>query len=184
MIKQEQWDAIVACDGQYDGRFFYGVMTTGIFCRPSCKSRTPKKENVRIFTSTDEALAADLRPCKRCRPEEQAWRGSNEELVERAKGIIARCYQEELGLNEVANRLFVSPFHLHRSFRKIAGVTPAQFLSEQRLAAAKRLLTDTELSVTQIAFAVGYQSAAHFSTFFRKETGQAPSQYKKTPTSG
>ena len=183
-MKQEQWEAIVACDEEYDGRFFYGVMTTGIFCRPSCKSRTPKKENVRIFTSPDEARAADLRPCKRCRPDEQAWRGSNEELVERAKDIMTRCYPDQLGLNEVANRLFVSPYHLHRTFRKIAGVTPAQFLNRQRLAAAKRLLMETELSVTQISFAVGYHSAAHFSSLFRKETGKAPSQYKKTPTDG
>lgn len=184
IMKQEQWNAIVACDGQFDGRFFYGVMTTGIFCRPSCKSRTPKQENVRIFSSPDEAFAANLRPCKRCRPEQQAWRGSNEELVERAKEMIERCYREELGLAEVANRLFVSPYHLHRTFRKIVGVTPAQFLNVVRLQEAKRLLSQTDRSVTEVALAVGFQSVSHFSSVFRKETGQSPSHYKKTPTVG
>ena len=184
MMEQEQWKAIVMCDEEYDGRFLYGVMKTGIFCRPSCKSRTPKKENVRIFTSLDEARAAELRPCKRCRPEEQAWRGSNEELVKRAREIMERSYQEALSLNEVANRLFVSPYHLHRTFKKIVGATPAQYLNVQRMAAAKRLLTETELSVTEVAFAAGYQTAAHFSAVFRKETGRAPSAYRTWHSQG
>ncbi len=72
-MQDEMWTAIINCNPAYDGRFFYGVVTTGIFCRPSCKSKNPKKEHVRIFQSAQEAVGAGFRPCKRCQPDQMVW---------------------------------------------------------------------------------------------------------------
>ncbi|MFC4769110.1 amino acid permease [Effusibacillus consociatus] len=139
-MQDELWKAIISCDKRYDGQFFYGVLTTGIFCRPSCKSRTPKREHVRIFSTTEDARTAGLRPCKRCNPEVHNWNGSDEELVVRAKNLIESCFHEPLTLTGLSMKLHVSPYYFHRTFRRTTGKTPAQHLVSRRIDAAKLLL--------------------------------------------
>jgi AraC family transcriptional regulator of adaptative response / methylphosphotriester-DNA alkyltransferase methyltransferase len=172
------WRAIVNCDPTFDGQYVYAVTTTGIFCRPSCRSRTPKPENVRIFHSPDEALAAGFRPCKRCRPEENAF-GPEAALVEQAKAIIEQRYPEPLTLGTLAKQLSVSPCHLHRMFKRWTGITPAKYILKQRLQAAEAALrTDSPSSITEVALAVGFRSASHFTAVFRKATGYTPTEYR------
>jgi AraC family transcriptional regulator, regulatory protein of adaptative response / methylphosphotriester-DNA alkyltransferase methyltransferase len=175
-MNEEVWEAIINCDSAYDGKFFYGVDTTKIFCRPSCKSRNPKRENVRVFSSIEEAVSANFRPCKRCRPDHMRW--PDEDLVQRVVKLIENRYQEVLTLSNLANVLYVSPYHLHRTFKRVVGQTPADYLRTTRLKAAQKLLTETEKTITDIAIAVGFPNVAHFSTVFQKQFGVAPSAYR------
>jgi AraC family transcriptional regulator, regulatory protein of adaptative response / methylphosphotriester-DNA alkyltransferase methyltransferase len=177
-MNDEQWRAIVECDPSCDGRFFYGVLTTGIFCKPSCKSRTPKREHVRIFASADEALRAGLRPCKRCQPHRADWRSPDEELALRVKQLIADCFPEPLTLGEIASRLHVSPYYLQRCFTRLMNCSPAQYLVHTRIEAAKRLLAETRLSIAEVAMQVGFRTRAYFAHVFHKQTKQTPTQYR------
>ncbi|MGG1661780.1 bifunctional transcriptional activator/DNA repair enzyme AdaA [Brevibacillus sp. NRS-1366] len=177
-MNEEHWQAIVSCDDSYDGRFWYGVLTTGIFCRPSCKSRVPKQENIRLFATTEEAEKIGLRPCKRCQPQSVQWRPPDEELALRVERLIDECYQEPLNLTEIASRLFVSPYYMQRSFTRLKSCSPSQYLSQKRVEAAKRLLTETSNSVTDIAMQVGFRTSAYFAQVFHKLTGQTPTQYR------
>lgn len=178
-MNEEHWQAIVSCDDAYDGRFWYGVLTTGIFCRPSCKSRVPKQENIRLFTAIEEAEKIGLRPCKRCQPQSVHWRPADEELAHRVEKLIDECYQEPLTLQEIASRLFVSPFYLQRSFTRLKKCSPNQYLSQKRVDVAKDLLTESTGSVTEIAMQVGFRTSAYFAQVFQKLTGQSPTQYRR-----
>jgi AraC family transcriptional regulator of adaptative response / methylphosphotriester-DNA alkyltransferase methyltransferase len=178
-MTEEFWAAIVSCDSRYDGRFYYGLRTTGVFCKPSCKSKTPKRENVGIYATPDEARKAGLRPCKRCRPEESGWRSHEEELAMRVVDLISRHFHQPLSLQEIAARLFVSPFYLQRCFQRVMRKSPSRFLLEMRLKEAKRLLQNTPDSITDIAWRVGFQSSSHFSAVFRREIGVSPSGYRQ-----
>ncbi len=173
------WEAIVNCEPTFDGRYFYGVMTTSIFCRPSCRSRTPLRENVRIFRSAHDAGAAGYRPCKRCRPD--ACRlGPDEELVQAAKEIMEQRYQDSLTLDTLAQELAISPYHLHRVFKRLTGTTPAGYILDRRLRVAQEALcSEPSRTVTDIAMEAGFRSTSHFSTVFQKETGFSPSNYRK-----
>lgn len=173
---EEQWNAIINRDPSYDGQFFYAVKTTGIFCRPSCKSRDPNRDNVLVFMTVDAAMAAGFRTCKRCRPDQ--FRRPAEELVHKTMEYIEMHYSEPLTLGGVAEALHISHYHLHHVFKRLTGFTPVEFLLQVRLAEAKRLLEETTLNVTEAAVSVGFVSVAHFSTVFRKQVGQSPSAYR------
>lgn len=175
MLK-EQWNAIIQCDSSYDGQFFYAVKTTGIFCRPSCKSRGPMKDNVLIFITVDAAMEAGFRACKRCRPDQLRW--PDEELVHKTEEYIGAHYSESLTLGGIAKALHISQYHLHRVFKRMGGSTPVQYLLQKRLTEAKQLLQDTDLNVTEVAVSVGFINTAHFSTLFRKQFGQSPKVYR------
>jgi AraC family transcriptional regulator of adaptative response / methylphosphotriester-DNA alkyltransferase methyltransferase len=176
-MDEAQWKAIVNCDATFDGRFFYGVTTTGIFCRPSCRSRAPLPEHVRIFKSAGEAQAAGFRPCKRCRPDTPLR--PDEEMVHMVKAIVNRRFEEPLTLESLAQELSMSPYHLHRTFKRWTGVTPAEYLVAKRIEVAKEALrTEPLRTITDIALAVGFRSASHFSTVFRKMTGCSPKHYR------
>jgi len=178
-MDQEMWRAVVDCDASYDGTFFYGLVTTGIFCRPSCRSRTPKPENVRFFRHAEEALQQGFRPCKRCRPESLGWRGSEQELADKVRQLLDQHDGEALGLQELADRLYVSPFHLQRCFKRVTGETPAQYLLRKRVEAAQTMLLESELSVTEIARRNGFSSLSHFSAVFQKFMKCPPGAYRK-----
>ncbi|UFJ40756.1 helix-turn-helix domain-containing protein [Brevibacillus humidisoli] len=172
------WRAIASCDPAYDGQFYYGLVTTGVFCRPSCRSRTPKRDHVRIFYHPDEARQSGLRPCKRCRPEELDWRSPEEELAKKLVGLITDCYHETLTLADMSQRLFVSPFYLQRCFTRVMKMSPGQYLRKTRIEAAKQLLTTTDTTITEIAQQVGFHSSAHFSSVFHRETSCTPTEYR------
>ncbi|MBO8165492.1 MAG: methylphosphotriester-DNA--protein-cysteine methyltransferase family protein [Brevibacillus sp.] len=178
-MNDDMWRAIVCCDASYDGQFYYGLITTGIFCRPSCKSRTPRRENVRIFNTPAEAIGAGLRPCKRCRPDVSGWRSPEEELARKLTELITASYRQPLTLSEMARRLYVSPFYLQRSFKRVMKVSPVQYLKQVRLNAAKQLLAQTEETVSEIARKVGFRSSTHFASVFQRETRHTPTAYRR-----
>lgn len=183
-MNQEIWRAIVECDDAYDGRIYYGLVTTGIFCRPSCKSKTPKQENVKLFSTPDEARRAGLRPCKRCRPDELEWVSFDDELANKLADLIQKAYGEPLSLQDMATRLYISPYYLQRCFKKVMKMSPARFLLLTRLEKAKSMLLDSKESITAIALKVGFQNSAHFSAVFHKHVGCSPSSYRDIAEDG
>jgi len=176
-MDENVWAAIVGCDPKYDGKFFYGVVTTGIFCRPSCKSKNPKKEHVRLFNNADEAVAAGFRPCKRCRPDRQSR--PEEEWIGEAVRFIDAHYTEQLPLRRLAAMLHLSPYHLQRTFKRLVGCTPTEYIRKLRLDAAAKLLLTTNLPISDIAGRAGFANSASFSTIFQKQYGITPSAYRK-----
>ena len=135
IMTDEKWQAIIGNDASYNNQFFYGVKTTRIFCKPSCKSRVPKKENVRIFQSAEEALTAKFRPCKRCKPTNE--RLPENEWVALITEYISRNYNKKLTLETLAEISHGSPYHLHRTFKKIIGITPVEYIHQLRINMAK-----------------------------------------------
>lgn len=161
-----------------EGAYVYGVTSTGIFCRPSCRSRAPKPEHVRLFRTPAEALAAGFRPCKRCRPDAGPY-DPDAALAEAAKAVIRQRFRERLTLGSLAQTLAVSPYHLHRVFKRVTGMTPGRFLLLSRIQAAEEALrAGTGVSVASVAQAVGFQSPSHFTTVFRRATGLTPTAYR------
>ncbi|MFE4241908.1 bifunctional transcriptional activator/DNA repair enzyme AdaA [Peribacillus butanolivorans] len=176
-IPNDYWKAIVECDAAYDDHFLYGVKTTGIFCRPSCKSRVPNKENVQIFKNANMALEENFRPCKRCKPE-----GLNlptDEWIEQITEWIDQHYSEPLTLNTLADISHGSPYHLQRLFKRVKGLSPTEYIQQLRLEKAIRMLESSEQPVTEIGLAVGFSSTPYFITLFKKNTGYTPSGYRK-----
>jgi len=173
------WGAVIACRPEYDGVFYYGVRTTGIFCRPSCKSKTPKRENVDLFASAREAMEKGYRPCKRCRPDLlEAVYDPNGEWVREVRGLLEREYRDPWTLDRLARRVGVSAFHLQRMFKKYTGTSPKQYLNRIRVEKAKRLLAGSGLKITEICYAVGFPGLTPFCRVFRRFTGLSPRAYR------
>lgn len=171
------WEAVTSCDNSYDGVFFYAVKTTKIFCRPSCKSRTPLKENVMYFPMFSVAIEQGFRPCKRCRPD--LLEVPNEEaIIQVTQQIIEQESMSALPLDKLAKRVGMSKFHLQRLFKQKTKLSPLQYLTKMRMLKAAFLLESTEVSITDIALIVGYKSSAHFSVIFRKHFQCSPTEYR------
>jgi AraC family transcriptional regulator, regulatory protein of adaptative response / DNA-3-methyladenine glycosylase II len=169
--------AALSRDARFDGRFFICVITTGIYCRPICPARSPKRENVRYYPTAAAAEAAGFRPCKRCRPETSpgtpAWIGTSA-TVARALRII----DETPSLEHLAARLGVTDRHLRRLFDEHVGAPPIAILQTRRLHLARTLLRDTALSITDVAFGAGFESVRRFNDAMRKAYGCTPSELR------
>jgi len=170
--------AVVARDPRFDGRFFTGVTSTGIYCRPVCPARTPARRNLRFFPHAGAAEAAGFRACRRCRPE--ASPGSPDwnvraDLAARAVQLIADGYADEHGISGLAQRLAVTDRHLRRLLLAELGTTPIALARTTRLQTARRLLAETAMPVTEIAFASGFASVRQFNASFRQAYQQPPS---------
>ncbi|GIN92845.1 bifunctional transcriptional activator/DNA repair enzyme AdaA [Siminovitchia terrae] len=176
-MQEYMWEAIVQCDRLYDGKFFYGLTTTKIFCRPSCKSRTPKRENTKVFSSVSEAITSGFRPCKRCKPEK--LKAPDEEIAHNAKTFIHNHFNESITLSKIAEEIHINPYHLHRTFKKIVGKTPSDYLFQIRIKLAKEMLKTTDKSITEIALKVGYYNISHFSSVFLDKVGMNPSEFRR-----
>lgn len=177
-LTEEKWRAIADNDASYDGRFYYALTTTGIFCRPGCRSRTPNKANVRLFDRAEEALAEGFRPCKRCKPADA--RLPDEEWSGRIAALIDRHFGETLTLRTLAERCHGSPYHLQRTFKRTMGMTPAEYVQRTRMARARTLLAGTDKPVADIAAEVGLSSVSYFISLFRQSTGLTPAQYRQS----
>ncbi|MFV0411126.1 MAG: bifunctional transcriptional activator/DNA repair enzyme AdaA, partial [Paracoccus sp. (in: a-proteobacteria)] len=169
--------ARLARDPRYDGRFFVGVRSTGIYCRPVCPANPPKPENVEYFPSAAAAGESGYRPCLRCRPEcapgTPAWHGSST-TVRRGLRLIANGALDDGGVEDLAERLGVTSRHLRRLFHQHLGASPLAVAHTQRLHFAKRLIDQTALGMRDIAIASGYGSTRRFNDAFHKTYGRPP----------
>ena len=171
----ERWDAVTQRDAHADGAFFYGVRTTGVFCRPSCASRQPRRENVDFFATTDAARAAGYRDCKRCQP----GRLPRElEIVNRACAALDADPQQRLTLTQLSAAVHVSPFHLQRLFKRVVGVSPRQYQAAQRGAALRDAL-QRGTDVTRATVDAGFGSPSRMYESAPGELGMAPSAYRR-----
>ncbi len=172
---------MLARDSRFDGKFFVGVKTTGIYCRPICPAR-PKRENVRFFARASEAEAAGYRPCLRCRPEcapsSPAWRGKSAS-VQRALRLIAAGEYLEAGEEDFAGRLGMSSRHLRRLFAEEVGQTPKQIADMLRLDFARTLVVETSLPILTIAMTAGFSSLRRFNDAFHKRFHRTPSRMRR-----
>jgi AraC family transcriptional regulator of adaptative response / DNA-3-methyladenine glycosylase II len=181
--------AIVARDARFDGRLFVGVTSTGVYCRPVCRVRTPLRRNCRFFGSAARAEAAGFRPCLRCRPELAPGLSlvdSPQALAQHAARLIDAAVGDghDLYLPEVAARLGVTDRHLRRVFQQAHGVTPLAYLTTRRLLLAKQLLTDTPMPVTQVAHAAGFASLRRFNAAFAERYRLSPTRLRAERTEG
>ena len=176
------YQALLARDARFDGRFFAGVATTGIYCRPVCPVKTPRRQNCSFFPSAAAAEAAGFRPCLRCRPELAPGNSSieaNARLAHRAAILIEDGTLEGLRLSGLADRLGVTDRHLRRVFRTEFGASPVRFAQTNRLLSAKRLLTDTSLSITDVAMASGFSSVRRFNALVKEHYRMSPTNLRR-----
>ncbi|QPQ55244.1 bifunctional DNA-binding transcriptional regulator/O6-methylguanine-DNA methyltransferase Ada [Allosphingosinicella flava] len=173
LTDDEAWSAVLSRDRRMDGRFVTGVLTTGIYCRPSCAARHPKRENVRFFANGPDAAATGLRPCLRCKPDE----------VGRDEAALALCYrmlaesEDALSLDGLAEATGYSPFHLHRIFKRATGITPAAYARALRAGRLKEALGGSA-SVTDAIYAAGYSGSSRFYAEAKERLGMNPSAWR------
>src|SRR5271169_253557 len=164
-------------DRRFDGRFFVGVRTTGIYCRPVCPAPTPKFENIEFYPCAAAAEEAGFRPCKRCRPETApgtpAWVGSPA-VVARALRLIRAGALDQAAVGDLAARLGVGARQLRRLFEAHLGAAPAAIARARRVHFARALLDQSDLAVTDVAFAAGFRSLRQFNHAVRATFGAPP----------
>ncbi len=170
-------------DPRFDGRFFVGVITTGVYCRPICPVRIPKAPNVRFFESAAAAAEAGFRPCLRCRPEAApgtpAWQGTST-TVARGLRLIQQGELDEGSVESLSLRLGVTSRHLRRLFLEHLGAAPTAVAQTRRLHFAKRLIDETAMPMNEIALAAGYGSVRRFNDHFRAVYDRPPSSLRKS----
>ena len=173
--------ALKARDARFDGRFFVAVSSTRIYCRPVCTVKPPRRENCHFFPSAAAAEAGGYRPCLRCRPELAPGNASVDattRLAQAAASMMEDATLDQEGLDTLAGRLGITDRHLRRAFGAEFGVSPVEFAQTQRLLLAKRLLTDTTLPVTEVAFASGFGSVRRFNALFKQRYRLKPGQLR------
>ncbi len=179
------YQAVQNRDRRFDGLFFTGVRSTGIFCRPVCPAVTPKPEHCAFYPSAMAALDAGFRPCLRCRPEtvpySPAWNGVKT-TVTRALKLIDQGALDEQTMEQFAERLGISARYLRKLFAKHVGVSPTSMARSRRILLAKRLITDSDKPMTEIVHLAGFHSIRQFNDTFRKLYGTTPSSLRKTPS--
>jgi AraC family transcriptional regulator of adaptative response / DNA-3-methyladenine glycosylase II len=175
--------ARLARDPRFDGRFFIGVTSTKIYCRPICPAPEALAKNVRYYPSAAAAAEAGFRPCLRCRPEASpgtpAWLGTSS-TVSRALKLIGESALDDGGVDDLADRLGIGSRHLRRLFLQYLGATPVAVAQTRRVHFAKKLIDETDLSMTQIAMAAGFGSIRRFNATFQNLYARAPRDLRKT----
>jgi AraC family transcriptional regulator, regulatory protein of adaptative response / DNA-3-methyladenine glycosylase II len=174
--------ARLARDARFDGKFFIGVLSTKIYCRPICRARTSQEKNVRYFPSAAAAAEAGFRPCLRCRPECSPGTPASvgtQNTVSRALRLISETGLEEGGVEALARHLGIGSRHLRRLFLRHLGATPSAVAHTQRLLFAKKLIDETRLPMTQIAFAASFGSVRRFNAAIRKTYHRTPTQIRR-----
>jgi AraC family transcriptional regulator of adaptative response / DNA-3-methyladenine glycosylase II len=181
------YQALASRDGRFDGRIWFGVTSTGVYCRPVCPAQTPKAQNVRFFAAPAAAVSAGFRACKRCRPDSapgsRHWdhRG---DLASQALRRIADGAVDEGGVAGLARTLHVSERHLHRTLVAEVGAGPLQLAVSRRAQTARLLVEQTDLPLAEIAFAAGFASIRQFNDVMRREFGSPPSALRRTAPLG
>lgn len=161
-------------DSRFDGKFFTAVLTTGIFCRPICPARAPKEQNVRYYANAEQALNAGFTPCKRCLPE----LAPNTPLPINMQHLI-QSYTECNSVHQLAEKFDISVRHVHRLFQQHLGMSPSAYLLHQRLLLVRNLLRNSNLSITDVAYAAGFQSIRRFNEVVKQQYQLTPSALKQ-----
>ena len=169
----QRWAAVLRRDRAMDGQFVTGVLSTGIYCRPSCAARHPSRDNVRFFANGNEARETGLRACLRCRPDEVA---ADEAGIAQAIRLIEQA-EEPPTLEQLAQVAGYSPFHFHRLFRRATGVTPAAYVRAERAKRAERALKESD-TVTEALYDAGYAAPARFYADVPDRLGMKPSTWR------
>jgi AraC family transcriptional regulator, regulatory protein of adaptative response / methylated-DNA-[protein]-cysteine methyltransferase len=173
------WTAVLKKDRSQDGRFFFGVMTTGVYCRPGCAARTPRRQNVRFYRSTAEAEADGLRACLRCRPASRDADPNAERIRKLCEYIRAHNSNgEALSLDRLSRQAGLSPFHLQRTFKAAVGITPKQFVERCRMETLKTKLRESD-SVTAAVYDAGYGSSSRVYERSDSYLGMTPQAYRR-----
>ena len=176
--------ALAARDARFDGLFFVGVTTTGIYCRPICSARTPGRDRCRFFASAAAAEHAGFRPCLRCRPELAPGHAPVDALGRTARLAAARieagALNDDGSLETLARELGLSSRQLRRAIRQEFGVSPVELAQTRRLLLAKQLLTETNLPMIEVALASGFASVRRFNALFRSHYSMTPSRIRRT----
>ncbi|VAX02313.1 Methylphosphotriester-DNA--protein-cysteine S-methyltransferase (EC 2.1.1.n11) / DNA-3-methyladenine glycosylase II [hydrothermal vent metagenome] len=175
--------AIVTRDARFDGRLYIGVRTTGIYCRPICPARTPKRENVSFYPTAAAAQEAGFRPCLRCRPENSpdlaAWNGTSN-TVKRALALIGEGALDDETVDHLAEQLGVGERHLRRLFQQHLGASPIAVAQTRRILFAKQLIMETRMPMTEIAHAAGFGSIRRFNAVFQALYKRPPGALRRT----
>jgi len=177
------WQAAYSRDRRYDGRFFAGIVTTGVYCRSICPVSFGRPTNVRWFRSTAAAETAGFRPCKRCRPEilpgSSAWFGTMA-VVSRALKLISQGALDHAGLEQLADRVGIGSRHLRRLFNEHLGTSPLKIARSHRVHVAKNLFLETNALISEIAARTGFKSIRQFNYSVRETFGQAPTRLRQS----
>jgi AraC family transcriptional regulator, regulatory protein of adaptative response / DNA-3-methyladenine glycosylase II len=175
--------AISTRDARFDGRIFIAVRTTGVYCRPICPARTPKRENVRFFATASTAQEAGYRPCLRCRPESSpdlgAWYGTSN-TVSRALTLIGEGALDGEAVDALAERLGIGERQLRRLFRQHLGASPTTVAQTRRVLFAKQLIVETTMPMTEVALAAGFNSIRRFNATFQILYQRSPSELRRS----
>jgi AraC family transcriptional regulator of adaptative response/methylated-DNA-[protein]-cysteine methyltransferase len=177
-LEGRRWQAVRGRDAAADGTFVFAVRTTGVYCRPSCPARRPRRENVAFFVSPEAAEQAGFRACRRCRPRDLGPRAERAALVGRACALLDGDGEERWSLSALAQAAGVSPRHLLRSFQETLGVTPRQYADARRLAAFKGKLRKGD-SVTGALYDAGFGSSSRLYEDVQGRLGMTPATYRR-----
>ncbi|HVF48936.1 MAG TPA: bifunctional DNA-binding transcriptional regulator/O6-methylguanine-DNA methyltransferase Ada [Pyrinomonadaceae bacterium] len=172
-----RWHIVETKNAEFDGAFFFGVSSTGIYCKPSCASRRPKRENTRFFASCSEAESEGFRACLRCRPQAENTRSTNAEIVMQACRIIENKFDDDISLESLAAELNVSPSHLQRTFKQTLGISPKEFAGMQRLNNFKKEVRQSD--VTTAMYGSGFGSSRALYEKATQNLGMTPATYRK-----
>jgi AraC family transcriptional regulator of adaptative response/methylated-DNA-[protein]-cysteine methyltransferase len=178
MNEDQQWGAVLARDAASDGQFVYAVLSTGIFCRPSCPSRRPRREQVRFFSQPEAAQRAGFRPCLRCEPTAPQARGAHARLAERVCRYIDAHPDEQLTLAALGEAVGLSPNHLQRSFKRAMGISPREYAAARRVEGLKAQLREGR-DVTGALYEAGYGSSSRLYEQSDERLGMTPAAYRR-----
>lgn len=177
LTNDERWQAVIDRDRSVEGSFVLAVHTTGIFCRPGCPARTPRRENTSFFDSAGEAIRAGYRPCKRCKPTGESIAEEQGRVVEEVRRMIEES-DTRLTLDEIAPRVGMSPGHLQRLFKAFTGLSPAEYGRSHRSYRLRSTITMSP-SVTQAQHETGFGSSSQFYAATTQELGMTPTAYRE-----
>jgi AraC family transcriptional regulator of adaptative response/methylated-DNA-[protein]-cysteine methyltransferase len=175
--EESRWQALSQRDAQAAGAFFYAVSTTGIYCRPGCRSRLPRRENVRFFTDWQAAERAGFRPCKRCQPRQALSPNFAAQAVQRACQQI-EASERAPSLQELADKAGLSRYYFHRLFKQIVGLTPKEYAAARRDERLRAQLPQAA-SVAEAAYGAGFESSSRFYAAAKTSLGMTPSAYRQ-----
>jgi AraC family transcriptional regulator of adaptative response/methylated-DNA-[protein]-cysteine methyltransferase len=175
-----RWPLVVARDSNADGKFFYAVKTTGVYCRPSCAARRARPENVAFHATREEAEGAGFRPCARCKPDQPSFREMHAEKVASACRFIEKA-EAMPQLHQLAQHVGLSTYHFHRVFKVVTGLTPKEYAVAFRDKRMREVLVQTE-TVTEAIYEAGYNSNGRFYETSNEVLGMTPSDYRSGGT--